>query len=185
MDDAQRKFDWDMLTRKIDHEREMHDRETRRLASTEYARMVASQDSKQVQYAKEYGITAVRSLFLLNGGALVSLIAFAGNAIGKGINFSSIGWPVTFFLFGLMFSVIAMAISFWNFSRASQINADFGALANSIINSKDNWPINLDENAMGDMRKSYNFAISACFLSLICFGFGCGLASATIGSVNS
>ena len=185
MDDAQRKFDWEMLTRKIDQEREMYDRETKRLAATEYARMVAAQDSHQVQYAKEYGITAVRSLFLLNGLCpCFNAIAFAGNAISKGIKFTSIGWSVTFFLIGLVFSVVAMAISFWNFSRASQINADFGALANSIIALKDDWPSNSDEDALSDMRKSYNSVVGACLLSLICFGVGCGLASAIISGAH-
>jgi hypothetical protein len=173
---ADKKFEWEMLTRKIEHEREIHDRETRRLAALEYARMVATQDDRHIQYAKEYGFLAIRSLFLLNGGALVSLVAFAGNSVGKQNMVTGLGISLALFVFGLIFAVVAMALSFWNFTRASETNANFGALANAII-QLNNWPSAVDADVAKDMRNSYNWAVGNCFLSLICFAFGCALVA--------
>jgi hypothetical protein len=179
MVEDQRKFEWDMVTRNIEHEREIYDRETRRTAAIEYARMVAARDSSHRQYSKEYGVMAVRSLILLNGGALISLVAFAGNTVEKSNVVPNFGWPVGFFVFGLISAVIAMALSFWNFMRASQTNADFGSLVNAIVHLKE-WPHEGDEAAERDLRNSYNFAVFSCFVSLAFFAIGCALAAGAI-----
>lgn len=62
----------------------------------------------------ELASTAIKSTFLVNGGALVALLAFIGDAAGSGNadEASKFGSPIASFAFGLIFSVVAAAAAY-------------------------------------------------------------------------
>lgn len=61
----------------------------------------------------ELASTAIKSTFLVNGGALVALIAFLGDAAGKPNNDAAkFGGTLTCFAVGLFFSVVAAAAAY-------------------------------------------------------------------------
>ena len=80
---------------------------------------------------------ALRNVFLLNAGALVSLIAFMGS-IADASDKAAFGPKdflvgFSFFVAGLALAVGSMLLAYINLQFHAQSNADAGALANAIM----------------------------------------------------
>jgi hypothetical protein len=63
--------------------REFRD-ERSRLASETFAGHTHELRQSAISYGKEYGLTFVRTAFLLNGGAMIALLTFIGSLFNKG-----------------------------------------------------------------------------------------------------
>jgi hypothetical protein len=76
--------------------------------------------SKCLEYSKEFGIATIRSLILINGGAVVAILATIGNiatkndAIAKKLA-TAFGSTLLFFVVGLTLSVLAAGIGYSNY----------------------------------------------------------------------
>jgi hypothetical protein len=55
----------------------------RKLAFEKYVDQMGEERIKAQSYSKEYGQTFIRTVFLLNGGAILSLLTFIGSMYGK------------------------------------------------------------------------------------------------------
>ncbi len=71
-------------------------------------------------FAKEYGISTVRSLFLINGGAAVALLAALSHLLSDDDELAKkiaadLNWSFGFFLFGLGCAVLTGAMGYFNF----------------------------------------------------------------------
>jgi hypothetical protein len=58
-------------------------------------------------------LEAIRTLFLLNGGAIVALLAYLGQVAAKGGPSVDISRPLTFFIVGLSLVPVAYGFSYW------------------------------------------------------------------------
>ena len=169
----------ELLQHKHTHELIVLEREIRKEAAIEYAKMVQGQYLQARQFAKDYGQMAIRSVFLLNGGALVSLIAFMGS-ISKGGEIGHVSFqPSDFingfiaFVIGLIFAMLTMILAFINFGYHSQISADNGSLANAIIRLDEKWPHDGTDEKAARIDWTYNISIGVGLLSMIAFMVGC------------
>jgi hypothetical protein len=157
----------------------LREREFRKEAATEYARMVSAHQLQSQQFMKDYGQMAVRSLFLLNGGALVSLITFMGSSSQFTFSYPDELVPTNlvqgfpWFLFGLIFAVVMMFMAFVNFGEIADSYADFGSLSNAIVELKEAWPHDFSDGKSNLIRWTYRGAVTAGVLSLLSFFAGC------------
>ena len=157
--------------------------EFRKEAAIEFARMKAAEDQQHKNFMKDYGYLAVRSVFLLHGGALVSLIAFMGSiadgSVG-GAAFQPADFMLGFsaFVAGLFFVMLTMIFAYLNYQVFSSTVADPGALANAIIELKGMWPHVSASETEKNIMNTYNAAWGTGIVSMICFLVGCGLTMA-------
>lgn len=116
-------------------------------ARKEYARHVLEYSLQFERHLKEYGQLALRSVFLLNGGAILALLTFIGSSIGKSVGTTHVT-PSLFmgaFLYygaGLVMCVVSITCAYINYTGHHQSRADPGALANNMITAQANWPGN-------------------------------------------
>lgn len=105
-------------------EQERAFRDARHLfASKTFVEQTGSERQKAIDATKDYGLATVRLLFLLNGGAILSLIAFSGSLIGKaetaiiGVKFAR-DIVLAFHLFtgGLISAAIISGIGYLNYA---------------------------------------------------------------------
>ena len=71
-------------------------------------------------FTKEYGISTVRSLFLINGGAAVALLAALSHILTEDTELAKkiagdLNWSFGFFLLGLGCAVLTGAMGYFNF----------------------------------------------------------------------
>ncbi len=157
----------------------LQEMEFRKEAAAEYARMALAHQLQSQQFMKDYGQMAIRSLFLLNGGALVSLITLMGSISSYTFKFPKelvptslmAGFP--WFLFGLFFAVVMMFMAYLNYGEIARSKSNLGALANAIIKLKDVWPHNSTDGGGFRILWTYRGAIVAGLASLLCFFAGC------------
>lgn len=157
----------------------LREREFRKEAATEYARMVSAHQLQAQQFMKDYGQMAVRSLFLLNGGAIVSLITFMGSTSQFTFDYpvelvpTNLVQGFPWFLFGLFFAVLMMFMAYVNFRKIAECHADFGSLSNAIIELKEAWPHDSSDDKSKFIHWTYLSAVVAGVCSLLSFLAGC------------
>lgn len=128
-------------------EREKIAREEHFKARQEYAKQMHEDRLQFEKHFKEYGQLALRSLFLLNGGALVALLAFIGTSLGKNVE-GVIVTPAMFipafwkFTVGLLLIAIAMGVSYANYQLQFYVIAHPANLVNNMIQPTERWPGN-------------------------------------------
>jgi hypothetical protein len=128
-------------------EKEKLDRQHQFDARKEYARQVLEIRQQFDRHLKDYGQTALRSVFLLNGAAILALLTFIGSSIGKSVEGIAIS-PALFvpafvkYSVGLLLTAIAMICAYFNYAGLHAGYADPGALANNMTTPQPIWPGN-------------------------------------------
>ena len=159
-------------------EREKVDRQTKLQAGTEYARQILEYALQHDRHLKDYGQMALRSVFLLNGGAIIALLTFSGSVTGKQVSDITIK-PASFvvafscFAVGLVCAVLAMTFAYLNYMGHKHTTADPGALANNMIAQKDTWPSNLSVGNSRFVNWTWRCALIVGIAAIVFFGLGC------------
>jgi hypothetical protein len=189
MDEAERKFEVHKID--LEHrfqaakladeqtfEREKIDRTHKHEAGKEYARQILEYTLQHDRHLKDYGQMALRSVFLLNGGAIIALLTFIGSASGKTIGASVIAPALfvvafSFFSAGLVCAVISITSAYLNYMGHKHVNADPGWLANNIIAQQEKWPGNHSVSNSRFINWTWHVALFTGIVSLTMFGIGC------------
>ena len=149
----------------------------------EYAKQIGELDRLAQSAFKDIGAGTVRYLFLLNGGAMIALLAFVSSIITKGgqsvFTTAEMVPAFAFFVGGLAFAVATSFLTYLNFRYLSESYAHPGALANWITSAagKNEYPT-------GETRDRHFWwttilGIGTGWGSALCFVTGC----ATVGFV--
>jgi hypothetical protein len=189
MDDADRKFELHKLelehrfqSAKFDREqaleKEKLDREHLFESRKEYARQVLEYALQFDRHLKEYGQLALRSIFLLNGGAVLALLTFIGSSIGKSVGSTSVlpsMFVSAFVLYcaGLVACAISMTFAYLNYMGHHNSRADPGALANNMIAQREKWPGNFSVGNIRLISWSWKLAFLFGLTALVLFAAGC------------
>jgi hypothetical protein len=104
-------FDKDLRLKKLDHE---HAEYLKRMELDWSLRRDA------LQYTKEYGLFTLRSCLVLNGGAIVAILAFIGNLYGRGtasppVRIHDLDLALFLFVAGLVAVIVASICGYFNF----------------------------------------------------------------------
>ena len=189
MDDAGRKHELHKLelehkfqAAKFDREqaleKEKLDRQHAFDARGEYARQVLEYSLQFERHLKEYGQFALRSIFLLNGGAILALLTFIGSSIGKSSGPAQVTpslFVCAFLLYGagLVACTISITCAYINYMGHHNSRADPGALANNMVAAQPTWPGNF--TSFNNRLVSWSWKVAFFFgvAALIFFTVGC------------
>src|ERR1700719_4602115 len=73
------------------------------------------------EFTKDYSLFTLRSLVVLNGGAILATLAFIGNLYGRAgtaepaLRIADFGRPILTFTFGLVTTILAGISGYFNF----------------------------------------------------------------------
>jgi hypothetical protein len=150
-------------------------RETERTANVEFARQEGERALQFDRHNVGYAQLALRSVFLANGGAVVSTLALIGALSGRKPDVSPAAFvtPFSWFGVGLFLTLGAMLFAFLNYRIASGIPAEPQKLAQHIITPRDHWPSDYSPDAHRRHGGSYGLALGAAIGALVCFALGC------------
>ncbi|HXW26222.1 MAG TPA: hypothetical protein VEK73_15870 [Xanthobacteraceae bacterium] len=108
--DATREFEQQNALKRLDHK---HDADMRLLKNAWLRRRDAA------QLTKDYGLFTLRSLILLNGGAILAMLALIGNLYGRAadppLRITDFRGPLILFTFGLIATLFASFFGYFNF----------------------------------------------------------------------
>jgi hypothetical protein len=172
---AQHQHEWAL-------EQKKHSEETRRIAAVEYARIVHERFLYEVQASKDYGVMSLRSMFLLNGGAIIALLTLAGTILDDPAATRTDFIPTRFvaafqaYVMGLVLAVLGMISGYFNFQLIAMTRAEPGDLANNIIQLAGTWPHDYKASVLWKIRGTLYFAVFVGLLSMLAFLWGCYLA---------
>lgn len=147
------------------------------------AKIALEQSHKERMWALEnvstYGLNTTKTLFLLNGGAIIAFITFVGGLYTRGdhglilaaISFGKALLPALyFFIGGLCLSAVVSGIAYFNFSAASETYLGPWQAFN-FVHIKENTEIPTIYHQLAKGSALVAVIISAS--SLICFIVGC------------
>lgn len=167
--------------------RQVSDRQHHFESRKEYARQVLEYSLQYERHLKDYGQMALRSLFLLNGGAMVALLAFLGSSVGKSVGATQISpsqfvWPFSYFAGALVAVTLSMTFAYFNYVGHHGVRADPGALANNMIAMQDKWPGNFTDGYIRLTNWSFRCAFFFGVVALGLFITGCILVAKVFAS---
>jgi hypothetical protein len=170
-------------------EREKLERQQGFEARKEYSRQVLEYVLSHQRNLKEYGQMCLRSLFLMNGAAVIGLLSFMGTASGKPIG-TVIVTPSMFvpafwkFGLGLVATLFSMLFAYYNYIYHDAIQAGPGELANNMVKPTDKWPGNYTKS--NTRRVSWTQALAVLFgiIALVLFLWGCEQAARSFGRLR-
>ena len=118
---------------------------------------------RSMDYMKEYGTIAIRSLLILNGGAIIALLTFIGSLLTRSETTNAIAIPLIraltpaflAFGFGLGFAAAIAGIAYLNFSFVMESYASAGDLYKWLSGNK------------FEARKSHKVLIPATMIAAI------------------
>jgi hypothetical protein len=160
---------------KLRHEAYLAEMARRQAAATQYAIMVSASDTLARQNSFQYGKMTLQSIFLLNGGALISLLAFMGSVAKSTDNHlqpQDFVQGFSFYVVGLVLVVLSMLFAYFNYLHLALDHSDPGGLSNAIIKLEEEWPNRATEENSSRISGSYYGAIVLGVLSLISFLIG-------------
>ena len=189
MEEADRKFELHKL--ELEHkfqsakydleqalEKEKLDRQHLFEARKEYARQVLEYSLQYERHLKEYGQLALRSIFLLNGGAILALLTFIGSSIGKTTGQTAVTPSLfvsafVFYCLALIACILSMTLAYLNYMGHHHFYADPGALANNMMAQQKTWPGNFSVGNSRLVSWSWKSALFLGVAALILFAVGC------------
>ncbi|CAH1649606.1 hypothetical protein [Chelatococcus asaccharovorans] len=158
------------------HERNLIDAQSVIDARKEYARQVLEYALLHHRHLKEYGQACLRSLFILNGGAIVSLLALVGSLLSRsGVAFQPSAFVPAFIYFasGIGLSILSMFTAYLNYGFHQWGQADPGRLANNIYHPSEEWPHDFTPQLGIKISCTFFIAVALGVGSLGAFGCGC------------
>lgn len=124
---------------------------------------------KRLEYSSMYAASAIKSLFLLNGGSIISLLTFIGNNEAK-FGHRGLFWSFTWFFCGIFFSLLSFFGAY--FSQSYFMNASY-ARASDALGRKLQLTVQTDAERPAFVGNVWIVvAVAAATMSAICFGFG-------------
>lgn len=100
----------------------------------------------------QFSIETMKTLLLLNGGAVVALLAYLGNITNKGSCVPDMRWPMGAFITGLFFCGLTFILSYLTQLRLHQEN--MSGRKEGFFTRHQTW---------------LNFAAGSAILSVVCF----------------
>lgn len=159
-------------------ERQKLDRQHGFEARKEYARQGLEYVLAFQNHLKEYAQLALRSIFLMNGVALVGLLSFIGTSAGKNIGQLTV-FPALFvpafwkFALGLISTVLSMFFAYLNYMFHQSVEARPGDLANNMITPQPIWPINFSDSSERRINATHFLGVTFGLLGGLLFILGC------------
>lgn len=96
-------------------------------AAIEYAKLVNAANLQHMQFLKDYGSQVLRALMILNGGAVIAILAMIGSLVSKTgavlLHPGSVVPALTAYVLGVICTVIGMAMGYFNFQWNSHVHA--------------------------------------------------------------
>jgi hypothetical protein len=152
-----------------------------KLAIDKYVSLASEERTRALSYSKEYGQIVVKTVFLLNGGAIIALLTFISSMYGKSdLNILvaiSLGKKLVpaFYLFaiGLVSAALVAAIGFFNWGWAALSHPDPAEVYNFVHHT----PIEDRPEIHVKVGRSYQAAVGFAVVSLSCFIIGAFLVT--------
>jgi hypothetical protein len=168
---------------KIDHQTgqtlEVERQKAEWAARIEFMKAQSALSLAYIQSFREYGATTLRSIFLINGGAIVSLLAFMASSArsekATALSPSAFVCPFLFFVAGLLLTILASFAGFLNFRAFYGSTAHEGNLAENVVGHDGRWPEGKVSQAF--LGWTNGIAIACGFAALFAFVAGCILTS--------
>ena len=131
-------------------------------------------------YSKEFGAVVVKSLLLINGGAIIAILSFVSNSkmdeqLKNAAYASNMLYTITFFVAGLILAIATAAVGYINFQYLTYKLPDPSELSNFVRNG--------DRSGWGDGRwdtHTARFAVLLAFASAVAFVAGAYFALHTL-----
>ncbi|WP_162820692.1 hypothetical protein [Microvirga calopogonii] len=166
---------------KIREQSRLHINERYLLALEKYADQIAAERIKASEYSKEHGSLFIRTVFLLNGGAIIALLTFVSAMFGKtdlnvllAITLGKKLVPAFYcFAGGLAAAALVTGLGFFNW----RVVADSYAGPGPIFDWIHNKPIEQPPNANKLIQGTYWIAVTIVVGSLVAFIAGAYLVT--------
>jgi hypothetical protein len=145
-----------------------------REAALEYARQVHERYMAETSAAQDYALVCLRSLLLLNGGAIVAILTLIGSAVDENPKLQPSSFVPAFqaYFAGLGFVVIASIAGYLSLSLQASTRAAPDLLANNVIRLEETWPLGSNSARGGEARVLALIAIFFGTMSLFTFLVG-------------
>ncbi|PVE26444.1 hypothetical protein DC522_01385 [Microvirga sp. KLBC 81] len=185
----QQQFDAGKTLDQIEFEREKLERAKILEASKEYARQVHDYSMQYEKHLKEYGQLALRTIFLLNGGAIVALLTFIGGTLGKSSGAITLA-PALFvpaftkYALGLICTALSMLFAYVNYMFHHRTTAGPGDLANNMMKLQEQWPGNYTNANSRGTGISFWLALLLGSGALGFFAWGCFQVANVLSSLK-
>lgn len=128
-----------------------------------------------IQHSKDYGFATLRTLGLINAGAVIALLTFFSNIKPDGaayLEFGMLKWAIVCYIGGLVLAIVAGTMGYFNFMTiATGIPGPAELQRYAERGETLGW-----ENRTTFIRWTSYVAVSAAILSLILFTAGSFLA---------
>ena len=86
-----------------------------------------------LHFTKEFGLFTLRACFILNGGAILALLAFIGNVYGRvgesGLKLQDFRLPLALFAAGLVASVFSSVCGYFNYLESQKRQMEMSSFA--------------------------------------------------------
>jgi hypothetical protein len=128
---------------------------------------------KAYEYTKDYGASTIRTLILVNGGAVVSILAAIANIVSKNESIATklaerLTPSLAFFLGGMTFALLAGCSAFFNFYISAAALPGPAKLHDFVITGDmSGW-----KDRTRAIDRTMYIAVTFVFLSLGCFVVG-------------
>lgn len=187
--ELQQNFEAKKTIDQINLEKEKLDRSQAFEARKEYARQTHDYSLQYEKHLKEYGQLTLRTIFLLNGGAILALLTFIGGTIGKSTGTTTLA-PALFvapfgkYVAGLVCTVISMLLAYVNYSFHHERTAQPGDLANNMLRPQESWPGNHSKGNSYGTNASWIFALIFGAGAVAFFAWGCWQVASVFGGLK-
>lgn len=121
----------------------------------------------RLQYQHEYTIAGLKTLFLINGGAVIGLLTFLGNS-DSGVSAHKLGVAFAWYIGGVAAAVFTYLTAYS--SQAQLMNGSMIGAYHQLGVSAETTKTRDDFNRVG-MRYVF-VGVAMAILSLVCFGLG-------------
>jgi hypothetical protein len=171
-------FELQKLAAEQAFERERIQREERYNARHEFARQIHAERLQFERNFKEYGQLTLRSVFVLNAGSVVVLLAFIGSMLGRSSPISYHIAPALFapafarFACGLCLVVIASAVAYCNYQAQYWVLAQPVTLANNMMAENKEWPRAFSKTRLYFINATWVVSMACAIASVGCFVWG-------------
>ncbi len=139
-------------------------------------------------HAVEYSTLALRTLILINGGALLALPAFS--QFDNGLSFTNLGWAMACFVLGLFGAGIALLSGYLSLAASTKRFSHEATARAIVLNARDNLNDEQKKNKEDADKKAADqsgkeskwevVALVAAIVSLLLFVIGCFLGGKAI-----
>ena len=129
--------------------------------------------TERLRFQQDFSIAGFKTLILINGGAVIALLTYAGNAKGS-VAAVSLQWSFAGYILGLVTAVLAYLVAYAGQAHLMRHSSSAGLAAMGLQVLDEGTPARRESRS----NVLIGLAIALCFLSLLSFVAG------SVGALN-